>query len=570
VIELANLHFLHEHAMKGKYIATILIFFLAITVRSVLHAETITSAEYFIDVDPGEGNGTTLKAKDGAFDESTEEVETFFNTEGLSIGTHTVYVRFKDSNGQWGPKRGITFTVGTVAGKYITAAEYFIDADPGESNGTPLQATDGIFDEATEKVEAVFNTSEFPLSPGKHTLYVRMKDSEGKWGPKKQATFEMGPLAPLHITTAEYFIDNDPGEGNGIPLQAKDGAFDGPAEEVKATFSTTELSPGKHNVYIRMKDSEGKWGEVKGQTFTILEGVIAKGDVNGDGDINILDIVKVVNHIIERVPLTGDEFLYADVAPFDESGQPGGDGTVDILDIVGIVNMILYPGPHTNPAKIALSKPAISHPAIIRLSDKESGILSLDVEFEIPISGLQIRLSYDPGKTSPQKVITTERSKAMNLSWSAGNGKLIALLYSPDGKTIPPGNKSVLKIEGIGEGNSFVIEQVILSNPHANRVPVQIETAPQRYTLFQNYPNPTNAGTTIRYTLPEKGRVRLAIYSITGQLIKILVNREEEPGYRCIYWDGRDEKGREIPSGVYLYRLKTEKFETAKKMLILK
>ena len=635
---------------KVKFIAGILSFLTALALGGASRATTITAAEYFIDDDPGEGNGIPLQAVDGAFNESTEEVEASFSTADLSVGTHTLYVRMKDSNGNWGPKRGVTFTVGTVVGKYITAAEYFIDTDPGEGNGTPLQAADGAFDEAieevegtisteglslgrhtlyirmkdsegnwgpkrsvsfrvatpeglkgkyivaaeyfidddpgegngiplqavdgafdepTEDVEASFNTSESPLPPGKHILYVRMKDSNGIWGPKKRIVFEMGPVAPAYIVAAEYFIDTDPGEGKGIPLQAKDGAFDGDTEQVEATFRTSGLSPGEHTLYVRMKDSRGKWGLPRSQTFTVLKAEIAKGDVNGDGEVDILDIVKVVNYITEQETLSQKEFASADVAPFGPDGQPKGDGQVNILDVVGLVDMILHPEAHGGSAKVASAKQAPSGSAILELS-KVGPELLLGLKADVPVSGLQIVLRYEPEDIDPREVLTTVRSDGMKACWVADGGRLIALLYSPQGNAIASGEGPILRVLLPGEVKVLNVEEVVLSDPRADPIPVSVEVRPDRYVLLQNRPNPANMGTSIGYALPEGGRVKLEVYNTSGQLVRVLVDGEEGPGYKSVFWDGRDGEGREVSSGVYLYRLKAGKFEAVRKMVILK
>ncbi|MCK4417208.1 MAG: hypothetical protein KAV99_03495, partial [Candidatus Latescibacteria bacterium] len=145
---------------KYSFIVVMLWLSGALAFASSPQATTITAAEYFIDTDPGQGLGTSLYAVDGTFDEATEEVQGTFNTSGLSVGTHTVYVRMRDSEGNWGAARGQSFTVKSpITPKYIAGAEYFIDTDPGQGLGTSLYAVDGTFDEATEEVQATFNTS---------------------------------------------------------------------------------------------------------------------------------------------------------------------------------------------------------------------------------------------------------------------------------------------------------------------------------------------------------------------------------------------------------------------------
>jgi choice-of-anchor B domain-containing protein len=93
---------------------------------------------------------------------------------------------------------------------------------------------------------------------------------------------------------------------------------------------------------------------------------------------------------------------------------------------------------------------------------------------------------------------------------------------------------------------------------------------PDSYSLEQNYPNPFNAGTTIRYSLPKRIRVRLKVYNVVGKEIRTLVDEVQQAGSHRIVWDGRDESGDLVPSGVYLYRLETSGFFRGYKMLLLR
>ena len=79
---------------------------------------------------------------------------------------------------------------------------------------------------------------------------------------------------------------------------------------------------------------------------------------------------------------------------------------------------------------------------------------------------------------------------------------------------------------------------------------------PRMYALSQNYPNPFNPRTTIPYALPQASVVRLRIYDIRGVRVRMLVNGlQQKEGYHQVVWDGRDERGREVGSGIYLCRL---------------
>ena len=96
------------------------------------------------------------------------------------------------------------------------------------------------------------------------------------------------------------------------------------------------------------------------------------------------------------------------------------------------------------------------------------------------------------------------------------------------------------------------------------------ETLPLTYNLSQNYPNPFNPVTTLRYSLPEREEVVLKIYDILGRQIRTLVQGVEEPGYKLVTWDGSDEFGRPVGTGVYLYQIRAGDFTQTRKMLLLK
>ncbi len=88
---------------------------------------------------------------------------------------------------------------------------------------------------------------------------------------------------------------------------------------------------------------------------------------------------------------------------------------------------------------------------------------------------------------------------------------------------------------------------------------------PSGFGLFQNYPNPFNPVTTITYSVPTQGRVRIEVYNVLGQLITRLVDAEQSPGPHSVRWDGEDEA-----SGVYLYRLQIGSHADVRKMVLLK
>ncbi|MDP7609581.1 MAG: T9SS type A sorting domain-containing protein, partial [Candidatus Marinimicrobia bacterium] len=78
---------------------------------------------------------------------------------------------------------------------------------------------------------------------------------------------------------------------------------------------------------------------------------------------------------------------------------------------------------------------------------------------------------------------------------------------------------------------------------------------PQNFTLMQNYPNPFNPSTTIQYHLNQKSTVNISVYNLSGQEIRQLADSNLDPGQHSVSWDGKDEKGVAVGSGMYFYRL---------------
>jgi hypothetical protein len=125
--------------------------------------------------------------------------------------------------------------------------------------------------------------------------------------------------------------------------------------------------------------------------------------------------------------------------------------------------------------------------------------------------------------------------------------------------TSETGDKFVL--EGTG-GITVPSEQKFV----LNRIPV----IPETFTLHQNFPNPFNPITTLRYDLPSDALVTLSIYDMLGREITQLVNTTQETGFKSIKWDATDAMGKPVSAGVYLYQIQAGEFVQTKKMVLLK
>jgi methionine-rich copper-binding protein CopC len=97
-----------------------------------------------------------------------------------------------------------------------------------------------------------------------------------------------------------------------------------------------------------------------------------------------------------------------------------------------------------------------------------------------------------------------------------------------------------------------------------------VGSLPTEYALDQNYPNPFNPTTEIGYALPVNSDVELSVFNVLGQKVVTLVQGEQPAGFHTVTWNGTNSDGSSVASGIYFYRITSEKFNTSKKMMLLK
>lgn len=183
---------------------------------------------------------------------------------------------------------------------------------------------------------------------------------------------------------------------------------------------------------------------------------------------------------------------------------------------------------------------------------------------------------------SPVVHLAIDNSQLGNVFLSIGNEILFSNNY---GSTFTPYwslNRSVVGMYKKPQSNllyAITAKTLYEITPADTQVIKQLSTVTgliepqplvQDFKLFQNYPNPFNPTTIISYKLPVSSEVELKIYNLLGQKVRSLVNERKPAGFYQVQWDGRDETGKEVSSGVYIYRLKAGDFIQSKKMLLIR
>ena len=90
------------------------------------------------------------------------------------------------------------------------------------------------------------------------------------------------------------------------------------------------------------------------------------------------------------------------------------------------------------------------------------------------------------------------------------------------------------------------------------------------FNLNQHYPNPFNPTTSISFNLKKSENASLVIFNLKGQKVKQLINEQLSAGLHSVVWDGKDKMGNSVSSGIYLYKLKSGKYTSSKKMILMK
>lgn len=122
--------------------------------------------------------------------------------------------------------------------------------------------------------------------------------------------------------------------------------------------------------------------------------------------------------------------------------------------------------------------------------------------------------------------------------------------------------------DGYVSGEGWYIDDVRLESEFVSNDDNTV--TPVTYKLFDNYPNPFNPTTTIGFSIPSAQNVDLVIYNLKGQRVRTLLNGETPGGTHSVVWDGLDDQGRPVSSGVYLYRLNSGAYIQSRKMMLMK
>ncbi len=292
------------------------------------------------------------------------------------------------------------------------------------------------------------------------------------------------------------------------------------------------------------------------------------GDVSKNGVITAFDAALVLQHVVGIIQLTGEELTSADVS---------GDGTVSAFDATLILQFVVeirsrFPVEGGPVPKLVgsqertitvgrseyITQNMLSLPILI---DEMSGVLAgyMELLFKGQMDNIQVSTAN----------MTEEYLIVSNVS-----DNVIQIAFA--GTVAPEGKGEVLRIQfraqDLFDLGLEVLEAQLNEGMYRLSIVEQedISPPPQEYSLAQSYPNPFNPYTTIRYEIREAGRARLDVFNTLGQKIRTLVNENQKAGRYSVVWDSKDDQGKDMASGLYLYRIEAGDFVKTRKMILIR
>ena len=312
----------------------------------------------------------------------------------------------------------------------------------------------------------------------------------------------------------------------------------------------------------------------------VANGVIlgTLGDVSGNGEVTAFDGALIARAAVEglsALPITSttkeiDALLPGNTNTARATADVDKDGDVDSADALADLRLAVGLGNSAPPDFASDTKRCK-----LSVNNYDSGKLDVSIDVE-DVSGVycaDIVMSYDPGTLTVADVSRTSSISGWVFADAAESGKL---RISMAGLSQPAANGSLVNLS-IDAASADAIKQleIVEFKLNGGRSRAEVENLPKAFALMPNYPNPFNPETWIPYQLTVPAKVTVSIYNLNGQIVRRLELGTRMPGSyvnrsKAAYWDGRNESGEMVSSGIYFYQLQAGRDAAVRKMVIVK
>lgn len=211
---------------------------------------------------------------------------------------------------------------------------------------------------------------------------------------------------------------------------------------------------------------------------------------------------------------------------------------------------------------------------VLRMEKVGSSEASVVFVNDSEVAALQFTLSGEGLTLGGVRQGVRMSSPQWQMSVYAVDGSTINVVIIRSGvQALPAGEGVIATVSVSGTSGIVNLDRVVVADPSAQGIPVTVaglewNATDDAVALGQNYPNPFNPATTIPYTIDRTNPVRLMIYDIAGREVKRVVDGMKSAGSYSAVWDGTDERGLQVPSGVYLARVEAGTTVKTKKMIL--
>ncbi|MEZ5358668.1 MAG: FlgD immunoglobulin-like domain containing protein [Candidatus Zixiibacteriota bacterium] len=289
------------------------------------------------------------------------------------------------------------------------------------------------------------------------------------------------------------------------------------------------------------------------------DSIDARGDLNLNGiAYEIADAVVYTNFFI-----IGLDAFNISIPGQIAASDINADGTpLTIADLVLLTRIITGDAP-------PIPRMTIDRTTVAVESRCTGTTATVGLSSETPIGAALFVFEYDGNVAGT--IALSDNASQMSISSIWKDGEVRVLLYSLEqGHMIDAGESKLFTIT-MPENSTINLIETEMADYYANNLATAItnRVLPTQFTLSQNYPNPFNPTTTFRLSLPYASEYHVTIYNVTGQVIRTW-NGEAEAGEVSITWDGTDDSGNRVASGIYLYKAQAAGEEAIRKMVLLK
>ena len=299
------------------------------------------------------------------------------------------------------------------------------------------------------------------------------------------------------------------------------------------------------------------------------------GDVDLNGQVQAYDAALVLQYLVNYITLSDNEIRLADVT--QDTSISALDAAVILQYVVSLIDTLPYDG--SMGGMIAGGETFMEN---IDVQANQTFMIPINMNQAENILSFEGVLVYDPAAIQINDLVWNQAfgNFFIEEDFSDGTIHFVGAGVSRVDGVSGLVQMDVLALDGLTESTQITLtdfrlnENTIIDVASAAEISLSVlgidDQMPSKFALHNNYPNPFNPETTIRFDLPEESLVKLIIYDVSGKEVIVLTAGTLSAGSYRVRWDGKDHRGQGVSAGMYLYHIEAGEFSETKKLILLK